>query len=322
MAGWSDFIQTGSYAGIAFDFVSTQDEHSRVFDRQQIPNRDGVFLEDRAADGRTTDVLAIFVEDDYPDVMNQLIAAIDAGGVREFVHPIWGKTKALITRASAAHNADESIDSATMQLHVEEHTESAQGPRATRTSIAAKAGALRDGVLAVFNAITIFAAAVDALEAAGTTLSGAQQAVVDQAIADGTAAANLSADAANAFEQSADTMSADEVQAQTNGALTKCDAVSQGLSSFTTAAAPLPEQYDFAQAVVELAAQVSDLARTAAAGKPALTTYTVEADTTLLAWCHAKYGDSSRAGEVLALNSWISDPLLLPRGSEVTAYAA
>lgn len=322
MAGWSDFIQTGSYGGVAFDFVETQDERSRVVDRQEMPNRDGRFLEDRAREGRVTDAVAIFVEDDYPGVMNDLIAKIDAGGVQEFVHPIWGKTKALITRSLTTHNADDSIDSATMQLHIEEHTEGAQGVVATRNSIAAKAGALRDGVLAVVNAITIFAAAVDALEAAGTTLSGAQQAIVDQAIADGNAAAELAGGAADTFDQNGDEMSADEVQAQANGVLTKCDAVVSAISAFTTASQPLPEQYDFSQAIIALAAQTNDLADAVAINLPTLTVYTVEADTTLLAWVHAKYGDSSRAGQVLALNPWISDPLLLPAGAEVTAYAS
>jgi prophage DNA circulation protein len=66
---------------------------------------------------------------------------------------------------------------------------------------------------------------------------------------------------------------------------------------------------------------VTELADAVATGLPVLTTYTVEADTTLLAWAHATYGDSSRADEVLALNPWISDPLLLLAGSEVRAYA-
>lgn len=321
MADWSTFIQTGSYDGIAFDFVSTQDEHARIYDRQTMPNRDGAFIEDRARDGLVFDILAIFVEDDYPDVMNKLIANIDAGGIKTFVHPIFGSFKALVTRAIVSHNADDAIDSATVQLHVEEHTEKAAGLKSTKTSIAAKASAVRDGVLAALNTITLFGAAIDLLANAPGTVSSADQAVVDQAVSDGTVACTLASAAADAFEQSADEMSADEVQAQASGVLTKCAAVADSLSSFTVGDTPVPEQYDYVQALVALAAQIEDLATTAAAGRPALTRYTVEADTSLIMWVYAKYGDSSRVDEVLALNPWIADPLLLLAGSEVTAYA-
>ena len=163
MANWSTFIQNASYKGIVFDCVTTQDEYARVVDRQSIPYRDGVQLDDRAREGYVGDLLAIFVEDDYPDLMFKLVDAINAGGIQEFVHPIHGKMKALVTRAQLSHDANDSNDSATMALHVEEHTEVSKGPQPVRTTISARASAVRDKVLSVLNAITLIGTAVDAL---------------------------------------------------------------------------------------------------------------------------------------------------------------
>lgn len=320
--GWSTTVQTGSYDGLAFDFVSTQDEIASVVDRQQMPNRNGVFLEKRANEGRVFDVLGIFVEGDYPDVMNRLIDKINnATEPKTFVHPIFGSFKALVTRASISHSADDAIDSATIQLHVEEHTAQAQGPTAVKTSLAARASATRAAVDAALTTVTQFAAAVDAIGSASANVSAAQQSIVDQAVANATVATTLAADAADSFEADASEMSADEVQAQANAVLAQCNAVVVAISSFTIGTTPVPEQYDLSQAMVTLAATTSAMAIAAAAGLPSLTTYTVDADVPLLVWVFGKYGDSSRADEVLALNPWINDPLLLPAGAEVTAYA-
>lgn len=317
MADWSDFIQTGSYKGIAFDFVSTQDELGRVVDRQQIPGRDGVQLVDRAREGRVFDVVAIFVEDDYPDLMNKLLDAIDAGGIGEFVHPIFGSFQAMVTHAAVSHSADDSIDSATVQLRIDEHTPAQVGPTATKTSTAAKSSWTRSKAIDVLNAVTFFAGAADAIP--GITATAA--AAVAKLGSDATAAANLASSAADSLEQDGDTMSAIEVQATTNSTLSAIDAVVQSISSCVTVSTPIPEQYDLMQALIVMATSLEDLATVVAAGKPALTQYQVDADIPLLSWVHAKYGDSSRADEVLALNQWITDPLLIPAGSLVTAYA-
>jgi prophage DNA circulation protein len=62
-------------------------------------------------------------------------------------------------------------------------------------------------------------------------------------------------------------------------------------------------------------------AEAVAAGKPQLRTFQVAADISLLAWAHARYSDSSRAAEVLALNPGIVDPLVIVAGTELLAYA-
>lgn len=317
MADWSTFIQTGKYAGIAFDFVSVHDETARVVDRQKQPGRDGVHLVDRARDGRQWDILAVFVEDDYPDTYRELKKAIDDGGIREFIHPIDGKFKALVTRAGSDHNADDSTDSCTMQLHVEEHTEQTTGPTVTSTSVAARANALRNKALGILNLVSLFGAAIDALPNISKTLAATAESIA----ADATSAAALASDTADVLEQTGSDLSAIEVQANANAVLADIESVVSRISDCTFNGNAVPEQYDLLQGLTVTASATADLATAVSAGKPALTTFQVDADIPLLLWCHAKYGDSSRVDEVLALNPWIADPLLVPRGSTVTAYA-
>lgn len=317
MAGWDTFIQTGKYGGLAFDFVSVHDETARVVDRQSQPGRDGVALSDRARDGRAWDILGVFVEEDYPDTYRALKKIIDEGGIREFIHPIDGKFKALVTRAGSDHNADDSIDSCTMQLHVEEHTEQTLGPSVSATSTAARANSVRSKVLAVLNTISLFGAAIDALPGITKTLAATAESIV----ADATAAVNLAADTADTLEQTGDDLSAIEVQAAANGTLADIDAVVASISDCTFNGTAVPEQYDMLKGLIDTAKAMADLATAIAAGKPALTTFQVDAEISLLLWCHEEYGDSTRALEVFNLNPWMADPLLIPAGSTVTAYA-
>lgn len=317
MAQWETFIQTGSYGGLVFDFVSVHDEGGRVVDRQSQPGRDGVHLQDRAREGRAFDILAVFVEEDYPNKYYDLLKLIEEGGIREFVHPIRGKFKALITRYGSEHNADDSTDSCTMQLHVEEHTEQQIGPTITATSIAARANAVRAKVLDILNLVSLFAAAIDALPGLSKTLTGTAESIA----ADVTSVANLATDTATSLEETAADLSALEIQASANSVLADTDATVARISDCTFNSTALPEQYDMLQALINMAAAMADLATALAAGKPALTTFQIDADISLMVWAHEKYIDSTRADEVFALNPWISDPLVLPAGSTVTAYA-
>lgn len=124
-------------------------------------------------------------------------------------------------------------------------------------------------------------------------------------------------DAVATLEADGDIMSLVEIQATTNAALTEVKAVMVLLENYTVAPA-----YNLGAALVAAGAALSRYAEALAETKPPLITELLESDWSLLELAHARYGDSTRAGELLLLNvDVIDDPLLIPSGTELRRYA-
>jgi prophage DNA circulation protein len=247
-------------------------------------------------------VLAIFIEDDYPDTLDKLIEKLENGGApKDFVHPVFGTFKAACERFQVNHDIEEAADSATMQIDFVEHTADSSGPKAVRNTTPARANAVRSAATEVLSALSAFQQATEiqnnsyVLEVEGAV--NAAQGIADTLEADG------------------DQMSALDVQAQTNATLATVElAVATGSDYDST------EAYDLGAAVLAMAAAISDLANELIEAKPPLQEFTIGADTNLLSLVHALYGSSERADEVLQLNN-IPDPSLVPAGFRLQAYA-
>jgi len=305
MAGalWEDILQVGKFDGVQFDFVRATLEGGNTLDQQMFPNKPGAFVQGRARNGRRFDVLGIFIEDDYHDTMNQLIAKLENGGApKEFVDPVFGSFMAACERFLVTHDADDAADSATIQITFVEHTDGAQGPKAITNTTPARANAVRSAVTDVFVALSAFQAATEVQN--------------NDYVLQVTAATNAASSIADSLEATGDDLSALDIQKQTNATLATIDAaVSTGANYATT------EAYDLGAAVLAMSSSVSTMAQELIEAKPPLQLFTIVADTNLLAFVFDLYGDSSRADEVLALNS-IPDPSLIPAGSKVQAYGA
>jgi prophage DNA circulation protein len=303
MATWADILQVGSFDGVTFDFVSARDEGGNTLDAQAFPNKNGAFIQGRARNGRRFSVLAIFIEDDYPDTMNQLIAKLENGGApKRFVHPVRGEFMAACEHFTVTHDAEDAADSATVQIDFVEHTDDTQGPKAVTGTTPARANAIRSAVTDVLVALSAFQEATEVQN----------NAYVLQV----TAAANAASDIADSFESTGDELSALDIQKQANATLSIIDtAVATGSDYDST------EAYDLGAAVLAMSSTVSTMAQDLIEAKPPLQVFTVRADTNLLQFVHDLYGDSDRADEVLALNS-IPDPSLIPAGTKLSAYGA
>lgn len=303
MAGllWSDILQVGSFDGITFDFVSVRDEGGNTIDRQEFPNKAGAFIQGRARNARRFTVMGIFIEDDYPDTMNSLVAKLENGGVpKEFVHPVRGSFMASCDSFTVSHDVDDAADSATVQITFVEHTDGSTGPKAVTNTTPARANAVRSATNDALVALSAFEEATELQN----------NAYVLQV----TAAINAANGIADELEATSDDLSALDIQKQANATLSTIDvAVAAGADYDST------EAYDLGAAVLAMAASVSDLSSDLIEAKPPLQIYVVPADTNLLALAHDLYGDSSRADEVLALNSF-PDPSLIPAGFKVQAY--
>lgn len=301
MAEWADILQEGKFDGVRFDFVSTRDEGSNELDVQRLPGKPGQKVAARARNGRRWEILGIFIEDDYPDTMDQLIAKLDNGGEpKEFVHPVFGVFKASCESWHVLHDVDDAADSATVQITLVEHTEDTASPSAIRSTTPARANAVRSAAADVLSALSAFVAATEVQN--------------NTYVLEVTAAVNAANGVADELEASGDEMSALEVQSSTNSTLsTVAIAVDAGADYDST------EAYDLGAAVQAMAAAISDMANELIEAKPPLQTFTVAADTNLLTFVHGLYGNSERVDEVLQLNS-VADPSLLAAGTKVMAY--
>ena len=308
-ATWDDILQEGSFGGIKFDFVSAKDDNSNDLDVQKFPNRPGHFIQPRARNGISFDVLGIFIEDDYPDSdatdrgMNKLIAKLNDGGVvKEMVHPVFGSIKAACARFVVNHDIEDSADSATIQITFSEHTEDAGGFKAVKNTTPAKANNVRSKLDTVFVALSAVQAAT---EIQNNDFVLQVEGVIN--------AANSIADS---FEATGSDMTALVIAAQSNAVLSKIEDTITQIEDYQTT-----EAFELGEALLATSRAVTELAQELIEAKPPLSIYVVTADTNLLSFVFDLYGDSSRANEVLALNSF-ADPTLIPAGTQVQAYAA
>lgn len=317
MGFWEEKIQEGSYDGVRFDFVRTTHDHENELDVQSFNNRNGGPVKFRGRRHLRFDILAIVIEDDYPDVMINLLEKVDAGQPKEFVDPIFGSFKAVVERAQVQHDADDAANAATIQLTVIEHTDEDAQP--AKKSAPAKANETRGRAAEVHVASEDYSDAVlvQLEEAASLAVALASQSyVAARQIADeADDAATTAAACADVLEADGDILSSVAIQAQINGSLSGIDAVLVQIADYTFA-----EAEELAAALLATAAALRETGAIILNTKPPIVERTVEADICLLALVHAIHGDSSRVDELLTLNSF-ADPLLVLAGTKVRHYA-
>ncbi len=122
---WADNLLDATFRGIVFDIVDVEDAADRALAQHAYPYVDGADIEDLGADAKTISVRAIFFGDDYDTRLQAFLAALDAPGAGELVHPVFGSFKAVQVRnRSVQHNA-EGVDQATVSIQFVESTTSA-----------------------------------------------------------------------------------------------------------------------------------------------------------------------------------------------------
>ncbi len=318
MAKWDDIIQEGSYKGVRFDFITTRESHQNVLDSQVFPNRPGAQVIPKARGQLKETIQAVFIEDDYPDQANKLIEKLDDPTPGELVHPIYGSIQMSAESFEVQHDAEDA-DSCVISINFVEHTKNAKLVFQAGNTVAAKANETRGDAeqvnLDVGNYVQNILDQQTELYSNAVALSSV---IYFQAVAIGDqcmAAAAMASAAADVLEEDGEQLSFLELQAAANGVLAATNAAVAVLADYET-----QESYDLSRSLLLMAAATGELATLIANSKPPLTIVYVQADISLLAWVHSFYGDSSRTGEVLSLNS-IEDPLLLTAGTPLRVYA-
>ncbi len=305
MASWEDIILAGQLDGLTFDFVSVRDDHSNTIDSQPIPLRDGTFRKPRGREGKQFEITAVFMEDDYPDTMNSLIAKLDEQKIHDFIHPIFGKFRVACPHFVVGHDAEDAADFGTIQLTLLEHSDGNKLTATTQT-VPARANQVRSLGTQVLEALSTFQAALEI-----------QNSEIGLAVI---GAVNAATSIAESLEATGDDLSSIAVQSSTSVAITACDDALELVADFE-----ITEQYDLSAVLSQMTGALSAMANDLIEQKPPLQTFSVVADTNLRSWVHDKYPGISadeleaRVLEVLSLNSF-PDPMQIPAGFKVTAY--
>jgi prophage DNA circulation protein len=298
MATWEEILKEGSFGGVKFDFVNISDTGTNELDKQAFPNRPGTTIKPRTANGRTFEIMAIFIDDDYPATMDALKAQVSDGGTpKNFVHPVFGTLKASCSQWSIRHDSEDAIDSATMTLTLIEHTEG-DGPTAQRDTTPARANSVRSLANDVLTALSAYQ---EVLEVQNNTYVLQVQGAVNAAVS-----------LADSLEATGDDLSALSVQASSNGVLALVEASAAVIADYDSS-----EEFDLGNALILMGSAVKDLGQDLVEARPPLSAQKVLADTNLLSLAHDLGED---AEELLTLNSF-PDPTDIKAGFEVLRYA-
>jgi len=307
VATWEDFIVAAQFDGLTIDVVSTRDEGANDIDSQKFPNKNGTKRVYRGANGWQRDIVAVFMESDYPDTMDQLIKKLEEQKIHEFIHPIFGKKKVACDRFVVAHDAEDAADFGTVQMTLLEHTDG-EGVTVQRDPIPARANQVR----------TLGTEILEALSELQATLE-IQNSEIGLAVIGAVNAANS---VAESLEATGDDLSSIAVQATTSGAVAKVDEAITLVADYSSS-----EEYELSRLLCDLAGALSAMAGSLIEKRPPLQKFSVVAETNLRAWVFDKYCKlglsveelEDRVNEVLSLNSF-PDPMTIPAGFSVIAY--
>lgn len=101
---WENQIQTGSFKGVSFDVIATDDAMTRAVVEHQYPYVDGADIEDMGANAHEVTLSAIFFGDTYAVKLRALINVLQESGTGVLVHPIHGRLPDMLPISWAHHH--------------------------------------------------------------------------------------------------------------------------------------------------------------------------------------------------------------------------
>lgn len=169
---WKENLLDCSFRDVVFDVVGTRDVYGKAISVAEVPYVDGGTVSDLGGRPVPYSLQAVFFGDDYEDRLRAALAALNARGPGELVHPVYGVIAAAVcVRAEVVHSA-EAPDSCTVSLEfIEDGEPLAFFEAAGAEQVQANVGALGDSALdvAAGRLADIVAAIKDALPLAALT---------------------------------------------------------------------------------------------------------------------------------------------------------
>lgn len=107
MTTWRDQLQPASFRGAAFFIDSTDGQIGRRNVIHEYPLRDLPYAEDLGRKAREFSIEAFVIGDDYMAARDKLVAALEAYGSGELVHPYRGRQQVVVTSARLSESSAE-----------------------------------------------------------------------------------------------------------------------------------------------------------------------------------------------------------------------
>lgn len=104
--GWDTDLQDASFRGVHFECTSTDTTSSKSLSIKQSPYSDRASVEDMGNDPRKISINAVFSGSDYKTYVDALVAAMDATGSGELIHPIEGVMQVYAVNHTVHHDAE------------------------------------------------------------------------------------------------------------------------------------------------------------------------------------------------------------------------
>lgn len=105
--GWRENLQPGSFRGVPFVVEDEDGGFGRRGELHEYPQRDKPYFEDIGRKARDKSITAFVIGDDYMTKRDNLLAAIEAAGPGELVHPWYGRMTVSITDCRVSHTIKE-----------------------------------------------------------------------------------------------------------------------------------------------------------------------------------------------------------------------
>lgn len=104
--GWDTDLQEASFRGVKFECTSADTSGSKTLSIKQSPYSDKARVEDMGNEPKKINLNAIFTGSDYKTYLDALVAAMEATGSGELVHPIDGILQVYALNHQIHHDAE------------------------------------------------------------------------------------------------------------------------------------------------------------------------------------------------------------------------
>lgn len=112
---WQDTLYDASFRGVPFEYFGVDDSQDKTLATHQAPYANDADIHDMGNNPKNISMTAIIDGGDYEQALENLLTALDAKGLGELVHPVFGAITAICTSYRVKHDS-EIVDGCTVEM--------------------------------------------------------------------------------------------------------------------------------------------------------------------------------------------------------------
>lgn len=112
---WQDTLYDASFRGVEFEYFGVDDSQDKALATHQAPYANDATIHDMGNNPKNISMTAIVDGVDYEQALESLLSALDAKGVGELVHPVFGEQDAICASYRVKHDS-EIVDGCTVEM--------------------------------------------------------------------------------------------------------------------------------------------------------------------------------------------------------------